>query len=259
MPVKLVGKTVLIDIEVVDTQLDYNILLDRSYMYEILAVASSMFRIMMCPHEGKIITIYQLTYYEKTNLPIPDDIFPLVSSSHVVITTYTELSLDQFKPSTLLGTFPGGPLVRQELVPNTGAPVCMMTSSNNTQKQEPILDDNNDVVTNPNLLPNSITNISFLYPPLGFVSHQVIATLTLPKIALAIPVWHLAPRAMPSSTTYITTGVVPIPPEDNTTTHMSHTQVVPMPQAVSIPTLVEAKPKDNEKDKKEKAPNNRFL
>ena len=33
VPISLGGKTVLIDIEVVNTQLDYNLLLGRSYMY----------------------------------------------------------------------------------------------------------------------------------------------------------------------------------------------------------------------------------
>lgn len=62
IPIKLVGKIVLIYIEVLNAQLDYNILLGWSYMYEMLAIASSVFRIMMFPHEGKVITIDQLTY-----------------------------------------------------------------------------------------------------------------------------------------------------------------------------------------------------
>lgn len=76
----------LIDIEVLDTQLDYKILLGRSYMYEMVAVTSSMFRIMMSPHERKIITIDQLKYYEKATLPTPGSVLPLVSSSHELIT-----------------------------------------------------------------------------------------------------------------------------------------------------------------------------
>lgn len=181
MLVKLVGKIVLIDIEVLDSQLDYNILLGRTYMYEMLAATSTVFRIMMFPHKGNIITIDQLTYYEKATLPTPDVIFPLILSSHEVITTYTKFSLSQFKPSTLLGTFPGDTLVRRELVPNTRALVCMMTSSNTTQNKELVLDNNKDVVSNPNLLPNSTTNMPFLYPSPGFVSHQIIATLA----------WHI--------------------------------------------------------------------
>lgn len=65
MPVKLAGKTVLIDIEVINAQLDYNILLGQNYMYEMLEITSLVFKTMMFPHDGKVITIDQLTYYEK--------------------------------------------------------------------------------------------------------------------------------------------------------------------------------------------------
>ena len=41
--VELVGKTVLIDIQVVNTQLDYNLLLRRSYMYAMQVFASIVF------------------------------------------------------------------------------------------------------------------------------------------------------------------------------------------------------------------------
>lgn len=86
-------------------------------------------------------------------------------------------------------------------------------------------------------------------------SHQVIATLTFPNIALTIPVWYLAPRAAQASIDYIAIGVVAIPPNDNTKPHILYTQVAPMPQEVSIPKPNEEKPKDNKKGKKEKAPN----
>jgi hypothetical protein len=64
VPIELGGKTILIDIEVIDAQLDYNILFGRNYMYAMKAVASSVFRTMMFPHNGKIVTIDQLTHYE---------------------------------------------------------------------------------------------------------------------------------------------------------------------------------------------------
>nr|KUM45854.1 hypothetical protein ABT39_MTgene2208 [Picea glauca] len=53
VPIELEGKMVLIDIEVVDAPLDYNILLGRSYMYAMKAVSSLVFRTMMFPHAGK--------------------------------------------------------------------------------------------------------------------------------------------------------------------------------------------------------------
>lgn len=84
----------------------------------------------MFPHDKKIITIDQLTYHDKMTSPAPDSVLPLVSSSHELITTYTELSPIQFKPTTILGTFPWDLPVIDEIYPNIGAPVCMMTSSN---------------------------------------------------------------------------------------------------------------------------------
>lgn len=42
-------------------------------------------------------------------------------------------------------------------------------------------------------LPYPITQTPFLYPPVGFGSHQVMETFTLPNISLVIPVWYLSP------------------------------------------------------------------
>jgi len=60
-------------------------------MYEMPEVASSVFRTMMFPHDGKFITIDKLTYYEKKTSPTPIGVFPLLSQE--VVTTYTELIL----------------------------------------------------------------------------------------------------------------------------------------------------------------------
>jgi hypothetical protein len=43
VPVKLGGKTILIDIEVINAPLNYNILFGHSYMYAMKVVASSVF------------------------------------------------------------------------------------------------------------------------------------------------------------------------------------------------------------------------
>ena len=65
VPVCLAGKMVHIDIEVLDTHLDYNILLGWSYMYAMSTIASSVFYIMIFPHEDRIITVEQITHSEK--------------------------------------------------------------------------------------------------------------------------------------------------------------------------------------------------
>ena len=80
VPITLSGKTVLIDIEVVNAQLDYNLLLGRSYMYAMRAVASTFFHLMMFPHEGKIVTIDQLTYHDPQGLTTPANIIPMINT-----------------------------------------------------------------------------------------------------------------------------------------------------------------------------------
>lgn len=55
--VTLVGKTIHVYIEVIDSPLDYNILLGHSYTYAMLAITSAIFYEMCFPHEGKIVTI----------------------------------------------------------------------------------------------------------------------------------------------------------------------------------------------------------
>ena len=50
--------------EVVNMQLDYNLLLCRSYMYAMRVVESTVFHLMVFPHDGKIVTVDQLTYHD---------------------------------------------------------------------------------------------------------------------------------------------------------------------------------------------------
>ena len=50
----LARKTVMIAIEVVNAQLDYDLLLGRSYMYAMQEVASTVFRLMMFPTKGRL-------------------------------------------------------------------------------------------------------------------------------------------------------------------------------------------------------------
>lgn len=179
MPVQLADKNMLIDIEVLDTQLDYNILLGLSHMHKMLAVASSVFQVMMSSHDRRIITIDQLTYYEKKAISALDGVLPFISSSHEWITTYAEHNQCQFKPPTLLGTFPRNPPVIKDISPTTRELVCMMSSSNIPPIQEPIPDTTRSVTANSMYLPYTITQTPFLYPPPGFVFHQVMETLTL--------------------------------------------------------------------------------
>ena len=49
-----------IEVEVVDASLDYNLLLGRNWIYEMDSIASSLFRIICFPNEGRIVTVDQL-------------------------------------------------------------------------------------------------------------------------------------------------------------------------------------------------------
>jgi hypothetical protein len=60
--VTLKGKTILVDIEVVDAPLDYNLLLGHSWFYAMTFITSLVFHILRFPHQGKIITVDQLEY-----------------------------------------------------------------------------------------------------------------------------------------------------------------------------------------------------
>jgi hypothetical protein len=119
-------KTILIDIEVIDAPLDYNILFGCSYMYSMKVVASSIFRTMMFPHNGKIITIDQVSHYEPNHSSNIDNILPLVRTKS---DAYPLMDMDPkiFKDPSLLGAYHRAPLL---IHPSTQ--VCVI-SSNGTE------------------------------------------------------------------------------------------------------------------------------
>jgi hypothetical protein len=51
-----------VEVEVVDAPLDYNLLLGRSWTYAMQAVVAIVFRVLLFPHEGRIVTIDQLSF-----------------------------------------------------------------------------------------------------------------------------------------------------------------------------------------------------
>ena len=78
--ITLAGKTVLIDTEVFNAQLDYDLLLGRSYMYAMRVVASTVFCLMMLPHKGKNVMVDQLTYHDPQGLTEPANIIPTINT-----------------------------------------------------------------------------------------------------------------------------------------------------------------------------------
>ena len=51
-----------IEVEVVDAPIDYNLLLGRIWTYTMQAVVATVFRVLLFPHEGRIVTIDQLSF-----------------------------------------------------------------------------------------------------------------------------------------------------------------------------------------------------
>ena len=102
------GKTIHVDIEFIDAPLDYNILLGRNYTY-VMSVITSMFFHKMCfPHEWKIVTINQLTYYEPTSVTSLESIISSMFDKQSS-TPPTSVSPRVYTYSSLLGGFHGPP------------------------------------------------------------------------------------------------------------------------------------------------------
>ena len=104
----------LMDIEVVNAQLDYNLLLRRSYMYSMRVVASSVFHLMMFPHEGKIVTVDQLTYHDLQGLTTLANVIPTITTielqwitTHANVVPAINTMVDNTLASPLLNVGPG--------------------------------------------------------------------------------------------------------------------------------------------------------
>jgi hypothetical protein len=68
LPIELGGKTILINVAIMTGLVDYNILIGHDFIYAMNVVVSSLFRVMIFPHEGCIITIDQLSYSDPPHI-----------------------------------------------------------------------------------------------------------------------------------------------------------------------------------------------
>ena len=75
-PITLGGKTIYIDVSVTQGALDFSLLLGRDYVYAMGALVSSLFCVVYFPHDGRIVTIDQLSFV-RPRVP------PAQSSSHL--------------------------------------------------------------------------------------------------------------------------------------------------------------------------------
>jgi hypothetical protein len=63
-PITLGGKTVFIDIMVVQNPLDFSLLIGRDYIYAMKAIVSTLFHVISFPHDGRVVTIDQLSFVD---------------------------------------------------------------------------------------------------------------------------------------------------------------------------------------------------
>ena len=52
-------------------------------MYAMRAIASTIFGLMMFPHEGKIMTVDQLTYHDLQGLTVPSNVIPTITTTEL--------------------------------------------------------------------------------------------------------------------------------------------------------------------------------
>jgi hypothetical protein len=102
-PIDLGGKTIYVVVEVIDAPIEYNLLLGRTWFYEMNAFVSSVFNILCFPHQGKIVSIDQLMFCTpylgsnvRSNVPFVGD----TQQSHM------SMDVRMFKDPSLIGIFP---------------------------------------------------------------------------------------------------------------------------------------------------------
>ena len=72
-PITLGGKTICIDVMVVQGPLDFNLLLGCDYVYTMKFVVSTLFRVMHFPHDGNIVTINHISFVTPNHRMIPSN------------------------------------------------------------------------------------------------------------------------------------------------------------------------------------------
>jgi hypothetical protein len=98
-PVTLGGKTVFIDVMVFHDPLDLSLLLGRDYVYAMKAIVSTLFRVISFPHDGRVVTVDQLSFIEPTwiaslNGSYMQTISPLPQVNYVALSPMTSTSND---------------------------------------------------------------------------------------------------------------------------------------------------------------------
>jgi hypothetical protein len=99
-PITLEGKMVHVEVEVFDAPLDYNLLLGRNWINSMHDVVSTLFHVVRFPHQGKVVTIDQLAFFNS------DTHTGNVSFIAKTPPGYENVSVGLLNDSSLMGTFP---------------------------------------------------------------------------------------------------------------------------------------------------------
>ena len=117
------------------------------------AIASTVFHLMMFPHEGKIVTVDQLIYHDPQGLTTPTIVIPTITAiepqgttTHANVIPAINTMVDNTPSSLLLNVGPGlfvdttmtthFPLVSPPPTQNETADLCMFSFSTATPKQQ---------------------------------------------------------------------------------------------------------------------------
>jgi hypothetical protein len=120
LPITLEGKSINVEVEVFDAPLDYNLLLGLSWIDSMHAVVSNIFHVVHFPHQGKVVTVDQLTLF---NSDARTSNAPFISKTPP---GYENVSVDLLKYSNLMGTFPIPP---PDVPPPLVASINMISTS----------------------------------------------------------------------------------------------------------------------------------
>ena len=93
----------MVDTEVVDKNLDYNLLLGCNWKYAMTAVVSTIFRIIQFLLDEKVITVDQLSFCTPDYSPLPSGSVPLVGGG---TDSYVSIGTGLLKASSRMGCFP---------------------------------------------------------------------------------------------------------------------------------------------------------
>jgi hypothetical protein len=118
--ITLEGKTVNVEVEVFDVHLYYNLLLSHSWIESMCVVVSTLFFVVRFPHQGKVITIDQLAFFNSdsrtSNIPFISKTTP----------GYENVRVGLLKDSNLMGTFPIPP---PDIIPPFFASIEMISTT----------------------------------------------------------------------------------------------------------------------------------